>query len=347
MLGDNPRPSIPAIVTAGDRGAAKSVGGTSKVYLQVGGSSLVERVITTLQRVPEISEIWVVGDAKRLKGLLQPLEYLLNKPLHIVPQFRNLHENAWQTYRRALPDAGPDGRDPTSDDAPHPYLFLSADLPFATPQEISAFIKQGLAEGCDYALGLVTAESLAPFADREDGMPAIELAYFNVLEGRLRQSNLHLVRPYRFGNRHLIQEMYEHRYQREFGHVAALAWRLAVSEGGGFALVYYYAIIHLAGWADRHGWHRLAEWFGRRISLARVERGISALLRTRYRFVVTRGGGCGIDVDNLEHLEASRQRFEEWTDAQAERVKALYGDLPSLPRRPTRVRIQVHPEGKR
>ena len=86
------------------------------------------------------------------------------KPLHLVPQFRNLYENAWETYRRLLPGAGPEGRDPQSEaDLDQRVLYLSADLPFATPQEVSAFVRQGDAMGCDYALGLSTEEAMRDF----------------------------------------------------------------------------------------------------------------------------------------------------------------------------------------
>ena len=52
---------------------------------------LVAHVVATLQRVPEVSEVWVVGDAARLAATLEPLRPELCKPLHVVPQFRNLY----------------------------------------------------------------------------------------------------------------------------------------------------------------------------------------------------------------------------------------------------------------
>ena len=55
--------------------------------------------------------------------------------------------------------AGSEGRDPNPEEAERPVLFLSADLPFATPQEISEFIRRGAALDCDYAVGLVTEKT--------------------------------------------------------------------------------------------------------------------------------------------------------------------------------------------
>jgi GTP:adenosylcobinamide-phosphate guanylyltransferase len=317
---------IPAVVAAGDRRAARSVEGESKPYLRLAGRPLVAHVVETLQSVPEVSEVWVVGDAARLESVLAEVE--LRKPLHVVPQFRNLYENAWETYRRLLPGAGPEGRDPGPADADRFVLYLSADVPFATPQEISAFVRQSLAAGCDYALGLCTEESMRDFYPEAPGAPGIRMAYFNLREGRFRQSNLHLVRPARLGNRHYVEEMYEHRYQKQVGEMIKLGWTLLRAEGGGLSVIYYYALMHGAAIADRRGWHRIADWLRERIAMPRIEAGCSRLLRTRFRFVVTEGGGCALDLDNEPDYEAARARLDEWRERQRARVEAIYGPLP-------------------
>ncbi|MFQ5418021.1 MAG: NTP transferase domain-containing protein, partial [Myxococcota bacterium] len=164
---------IPAIVTAGDGAAARAVYGDNKVYLEIEGRSLVGRVVAALQRVPEVSEVWVVGNAERLRDTFarEDVRAEIEKPLHIVRQQRNLYENAWQTFRRLLPDSGPEGRDPVGDEKDTPVLYLSGDLPFATPQEISEFIRRSLALECDYAVGLVPSESLDPFRSARADRP--------------------------------------------------------------------------------------------------------------------------------------------------------------------------------
>jgi hypothetical protein len=308
---------------AGDRGAAKAVAGRSKPYLEVAGRPLVCHAVAVLQDVPEVSEVWVVGDAEKLEAALGGIAPALTKPLCVVPQFRNLFENAWKTYRRTLPGAGPEGREPTQDEARTPYLYLSADIPFAVPQEISAFIAKSLEADCDYALGLSEARVLAAFGEDE---PAFQTAYFNLREGRFRQNNLHLVKPARIGRRQLIGEMYEHRYQRELGNALSLAWQTLRREGGGFAVLYYYALMHVAGWFDRHGLMRAADRLRRGVSLPRVEGCISRLLATNFRFVVTEMGGCAIDIDNREQWDAARTRYELWRARQLDRAAALYGE---------------------
>jgi hypothetical protein len=326
---------IPAIVTAGDRRAAKDVCGQSKVYLEIQGRPLVAHVVAALQRVPEISEVWVVGDADRLNAVFDAEEIRseLRKPLHIVPQFRNLYENAWQTFRRLLPEAGPDGRDPGPEDARRKVLYVSADLPFATPQELSEFVRRASELNCNYAVGLTTEESLEAFYPEAPGEPGIRMAYFNLREGRFRQSNLHLAEPVMVGNRHYIEELYEHRYQRQFGNIVALAWTLVRSEHGGLRVLAYYVLMHLAGAVNRRGWRRLADRIRRWISITRIEEACSSLLRTDFRFVVTDLGGCGVDIDNERDYFAARARAAEWTKAQKEKAERLYGPLALPPPR--------------
>jgi GTP:adenosylcobinamide-phosphate guanylyltransferase len=323
MDGSRPAGLVPAVVAAGDRRAAKAIHGESKPYLALAGMPLVAHVVALLQDVPEVSAVFVVGDPDRLARALAKVP--LRKPLEIVPQFRNLYENAWETYRRLLPGAGPQGRDPGPDDERVTVLYLSADLPFATAQEISAFVRQGLALDCDYALGLCTAESMAGFLPEAPGAPGIRMAYFNLREGRFRQSNLHLVRPARLGNRQSIEEMYEHRYQKQIGQMIALAWRLLRVDGGGLDVLWMYVLMQLASIADRSGLRSLADWLRRRIPMARIARGVGRLLRTDFRFVVTEAGGCAIDLDNEHDFDAARARFDAWRAAQERRAAELYG----------------------
>ncbi len=317
---------ISAVVTAGDRGAAKQVGGESKVFLELDGVALVAHVVLELQGVPEVSEVWVIGDSKRLAAVLgeRAVQGRLRKPLHVVEQFSNLYENAWEGYRRVLPRAGTEGRDPeTPEDEQVPVLYVSGDLPFATAEEISDFVRRGLALGCDYAVGLSTEASLQDFRPRADGTPGVEMASFNLREGRFRQNNLHLAKPARLGNRHYIQDMYENRHQQQLGQILALAWTLFTTERGGLAVVWYYGLMHLAGLADRRGWRRIADAVRRMAPLARIERGCSDLLKTDFRFVITEIGGCAVDIDTEQDYAVARQRFHAWRAAQRDRVARL------------------------
>ncbi len=326
---------VPAVVAAGEGPGSRKVYGENKVYLALDGRALVAHVVATLQRVPEVSEVLVVGNAERLDRVLGDPAFRseLTKPLRIVPQFRNLYENCWEAYRRLLPGAPPEGRDPvTEEDRDLRVLYLSGDLPFATAQEISDFIRRAADTGADFVMGSVEREALEPFARGDGDRPAIRVAFFNLAEGRLRQNNLFLVRPGRLGNRQSIEEMYEHRYQKQLGNILALAWRLFWSRGGGPRVLFFYALMHLAGVADRHGWRRLSDWLRHFVPLVRVERAVGALLDTRFRVLVTSVGGCGIDIDREAEYDAARARYREWRRQQEERALELHGPLP-LPAR--------------
>jgi len=324
--------AVPAVVLAGDRGSAKTVAGQSKCYLELGGRPLLAHVVAVLQRVPEVSSVWVVGDPERLHAALAPLEPELRKPLHVLEQGRNLYENAWESYRRLLPGAGPEGRDPeTEADRDQPVLYVSGDLPFATPQEIAAFVRQGLATGADYAIGFVEERDVAHFYPLRPGDPGIHPAYFNISEGRVRQSNLHLVRPARIENRHYVQEMYDHRYQKQFGNMLKLGWEVLTSQRGGLRTAFYYALLHLASLLDRWGWRRTSDRIRSWVPTAKVEHTVSQLLGASFRLVVTRCGGCAIDIDLDSEYEAARARYDEWMEVQRERAERLYGPAELLP----------------
>lgn len=317
---------LSAVVMAGDRGAARTIRGESKVFLPLAGRPLVAHVVEVLQGVPEVAEVWVVGDSARLEAALDPLREHLVKPLHIQEQFRNLYENAWETYRRALPGAGPEGRDPESEaDRRFPILYLSGDLPFATAQEISDFIQQGLAKDCVYAIGFSEESAVEPFYPKEPGDLGIHPAFFNISEGRVRQSNLHLARPGDLVNRHYIQDMYEHRYQKQLGNMIALGWRIARSESGGLRIASYYAVLHLASLLDRAGFRRLADRLRSWVPTRRVEDSVSQLLRGSFRLVITSCGGCAIDIDKEEEYEAALAHFDDWRAMQRARAEELYG----------------------
>jgi hypothetical protein len=248
-----------------------------------------------------------------------------------VAQFRNLYENAWQTYRRLLAGSVSEGRDPLPADADRPVLYVSADIPFATPQEISAFVRRGLALDSDYVLGLTTEEAMQDFYPDAPGAPGIRMAYVNLQEGRFRQTNLHLVKPARITNRFYIEEMYEHRYQKQFGQIVSLAWRLLRSEEGGLRILFYYLLMQMASIADRWGWRSSADRLRRRISVARVEAAISSLLRCSFRLALTDVGGCAVDIDNEPDYDAARLRFADWRARQERRAEALHGPLPLPP----------------
>lgn len=322
---------IPAVVTAGDSRAAKAVYGESKVYLDVDGLPLVAHVVRALQDCPEIDAVWVVGDAARLEAALgvEAVKSRLVKPLYIMPQQRDLISNCWESYRRILTGDPGVGRDPGPDDLDREVLYLSGDLPLATPQEISSFVAQARASDSDYVLGLCPADAIDLFRPGEDDKPGIEVAYFNTRDGRFRQNNLHYARPARIGRRERIEEMYELRHQRRFWNMFTLTMRLLMSRVGGLKIAVLFGFMHLAGIADRNGYPRWARLLARPVTLEINRVTISKILDTRMVFAITEAGGCALDVDTEEEYDTICARFDDWREAQRVRAEKLYGPIPA------------------
>jgi hypothetical protein len=137
------------------------------------------------------------------------------------------------------------------------------------------------------------------------------------------------VRPARIVNRSYVEELYEHRYQKQFGNIVGLAARLVRKEEGGLRILRYYVLAHLAGFANRRGWRRLADRLRAWIPLDRVAEACSALLRADFRFAVTNIGGCAVDIDNEGDYDVAKLAFESWRTAQLKRAEQLYGQLPA------------------
>jgi GTP:adenosylcobinamide-phosphate guanylyltransferase len=310
--------AIQAILVAGDRSASRAVRGTSKAFVELGGKPMFVHVLETLLHTPCVSEVYLVGNASRLQAALAEFGALelaaaRGRPVHVVPQRDSLYANVWYTFLRTLV--------PGRTDAAHPVLVVPADVPLAIPEEISSFVERATATGADYVVGLSPESALARFAPRDDS-PGVELAYFNLREGRFRQNNLHFVRPLRMGNRHYVDEMYENRYQKELGSQLRLALRVLRKEWRNLWVLGVYALLHLAGVLHRRGYLAAADAVRERVPLSRIEAAASALLRTRFATVTTELGGAAVDVDNDADLEVIEKMLERWKALQVRLARA-------------------------
>ncbi|MCP5069025.1 MAG: hypothetical protein GY946_20880, partial [bacterium] len=120
------------------------------------------------------------------------------------------------------------------------------------------------------------------------------------------------------------------------------AWRIFWDEGGGLRVVFYYALMHLAGAFDRRRWRWLADRFRNWVTIQRVERALGALLDARLRVVITEGGGCAVDVDNEQDFDVMKERYDEWHARQQELVTARFGPA-LLPERVAEIQIDCWP----
>jgi GTP:adenosylcobinamide-phosphate guanylyltransferase len=299
---------VQAVLLAGDRGASRAVQGRSKAFVSVGGKPMLVHVLEAVLHTAEVREVFVVGDAIRLEKTIaefgcQKLASALGKPVHIVPQWNTLFENVWKTFLRTLPGGKQD------DD--HGILVVPSDIPLVIPEEIGEFVRQACALDADYVVGLTPHDALLRYASDVE-QEGVEMASFNLAEGRYRQNNLHWVKPLRMGNRQYIQDMYENRYQKELSSMIGLAWRVLRKEFRNLWVLWLYALMHVGGILDRRGHQRAADRVRSWVSISSVERGVGALLRTRMRTVITALGGAALDVDNDHDLVIVDKNLDRW-----------------------------------
>lgn len=315
---------VQAVLLAGDRGHSRSVKGRSKAFVEVAGKPMLVHVLETLLHTPEITEIFIVADAVRLEKTLARYGCLeqaaiRSRPIHVVPQRNSLIENVWHAFLRTLPP----GEDPD-----HAILVVPADIPLVVPEEVSQFVRRASAANADHVVGLTPDSVLAPFAPH-DGSPGMRMECFNLAEGRFRQNNLNWVRPLRIGQRQYVQDLYENRYQKELGSMLRLGARMIRKEWRHLWVLFPYLIMHVAGVLQRRGYPRASDRVRSLVSLRTVERGLGAMLRTRFTTVETLLGGAALDIDNDEDLEVADKMLERWKAMQIRTARLAASELYS------------------
>lgn len=304
------------IITAGDRRGSKSVLGENKAFLPIDGVPLIHHVLSAVERSRCTNRIFVVGDKARLQDMLDVpnLPFKISHPLVLLEQGNTLYENVWHTFLQTLPDyhSGADWRDyldtPAMDKA---VLVMPGDIPLATPFEIDEFVAACDLAHYDYCLGLTAAPVLSAFYPR-CGKSGIQMDYYALRDLRVRQNNLHLVKPLRFGNRHYIQEMYDTRYQREWYNIVKLCWQLWRAKDATIRTVWAYLCLHISNLATRHHLWPAVAFRPFCLHKSMVASLMSQLLRTRFALVETHYGGCALDVDNADHYQAICDNFDRW-----------------------------------
>lgn len=308
--------SLDVIITAGDRHASRPVLGESKAFLPLAGVPVLHHILSAVEQARCTARIFVVGNKARLEHTLTTpnTPFRGTRPLVVLEQGHTLYDNVWTAFLHTLPEYTP-GTDwhsyAETTAVDKAVLVMSGDIPLATPFEIDEFVNGCDLSRYDYCVGL-TAESTLRAYYPQDGRPGIQMAYFTLRDLRVRQNNLHLVKPLRLGNRHYIQQMYDMRYQREWHNMARLCWELWHTRDASLRMIWSFLCLHVARGVTRLGWERLFLFRPFFLDLPMVESHMSQLLRTRFTTVVTHYGGCTLDIDNAEHYEAIRVNFERW-----------------------------------
>lgn len=312
-----PPAKVPAIVLAGDKRGSHPVFGTNKNLLEVGGEALVRHVVRTLLEVEEIEAVYAVGPEDEVRGALEGLEYPSHRPVQIVPQRETIVQNCWQGLRRALgaaPDASLEGL--KTEHADSVALVLPGDLPFLDAAEVRHFMRNADMERYDYVLGLTPIEELDQVLHDAE-VPGLRKSALNTAEGRVRQNNLHLIRPFAIAHLEYFERFYECRYQKELWNTIKMLWEALRASGGISRPVGYYLFAQAAMRFENMGLSRVAAWFRRRVPMAGMCAAISRFSGCRFGVLTGPGAGAVLDVDSENDLELSRSHLAHLRDVLA------------------------------
>jgi GTP:adenosylcobinamide-phosphate guanylyltransferase len=304
-----------AVVLAGDRGKTRKVLGTEKAFLTLAGRPLLLHVLAAIDGARSIDRVYVIGPKERLESLLA-LFPERTKPWIVLEQQETLLANALSAYGSTLAEKVCAGDHPSSPKTqateadPPPALFVPSDIPLLTSPEIEAFIAQSDMGRADYCIGMTREETLTRFYPDTD-RPGVRMAYLHTQEGAYRMNNLHLVRPRKVGAVDVIQTAYNLRHQREIGNTLQtlrnIIRGIPLSQG-----LLLYALARCAVWFSKLGITPLVSACRRRLPVAKVERLLSRLLKTRVALVETPFGGGAIDVDDDAAYATLTSRHAEW-----------------------------------
>lgn len=317
---------LDVIVTAGDRGASRPVLTINKVFLPIDGVPVINYVLSAVERARNTARIFVVGDRARLEAALSVANnpFQGRRPITLIEQGNSLYDNVWTAFLHTLPgyEPGMDWQLYAESAADKAVLVMPGDIPLATPAEIDAFVDHCDLTRYDYFLGLTPESALEPYAPQA-GRLGIRMTHFPLRDMKVRQNNLHVVKPLRIANRHYIQRVYDHRYQKRWLDILQLCWQLIILPDISLRCLGTYVCLHIAHVITRLGWEAFPLFRPFFLDLPMVASRISQALQTRVALVTTHYGGCTLDVDNAEHYEAICANFTRWLAHQERLAKEL------------------------
>lgn len=300
---------LEAIVLAGtDANPRRMIKGQNKAFLEIGGLTLVRRVVEALLAAESVGQIFVVGPVDRLADSLAGLP----DTVHVVKQAGKMLTNAWE----AIHAAEKYHRDKIGKDDPQrPLLFLSCDLPLISPQAVDDFVARCATldsqydYNCSMLAGVAEESSLKKFYPDESG-PGIVRPYVHLASCRVRLANIYVGRPRTLKNQEFLQTGFEHRKAEKWKNVLALTWRFLSQAGGlnaAWTTLRLQSTLMLAG-----GEGALYRSLRRRNPTERIENVCTKVLGGEIRMVITPYGGLSLDADKDEDFAILSQRFDDW-----------------------------------
>lgn len=304
-----------AIMLAGDRKAALPVCGINKAFLLLEGWPLFIHVITALNHSPSIETIYIVGPRNAIMAALEKSlsAFLFTKKIEVLEQKESLLANSVYAYEYAC---GGENKKPA--------LFLPADIPLVTGEEIEAFIAMSDMNQYDYCLGVTSENHLKQFYPKIKAKIkecGIKMPYLYLKDHVYRMNNLHIARLPPQHGASMLQTIYNHRRQKNIWNRVSMIYALFTA-GHARALLLLYMLAQAAVLCARFGFHRIAKLFRKPILLHQVEAEISCLLQTRFKAVEINVGGAALDIDDEATYKTIAVAFRKWHEALMPKEKA-------------------------
>ncbi|MBI5748683.1 MAG: nucleotidyltransferase family protein [Nitrospinae bacterium] len=304
------------ILLAGDRKASKSVFGMNKSLIELDGIPLFMYVLSALQDVDYIGNIYVVGPKSKIEELLKKHsdKIILKKNIIAVEQKANLYENIWHTFLYSIDgySAGDEYKNLSLMDKA--VFVVAGDMPLATSFEIGEFLSKSDTANYDYCIGM-TPEAVLRYYYPSNKKPGIKLAYLNLKESKYRISNLHLVKPFKIANREYIEKVYEYRYQKDIRNIAKLTLEI-IRRHAGFKSLLFYIFVQMSLFLSHIHLEFLSRFFRQFVSIKIAEGIVSDVLKTRLKLIETSFGGAALDVDNERDFNTIKGMYKEWMEYQ-------------------------------
>lgn len=315
------------ILLAGDRKASKSVFGMNKSLIELNGIPLFIYVISALQDVEEVNNIYIVGPKSKIEVAIKrhsdsPLfsPFLkwetggFKKNIIVVEQMNNLYENVWHTFLSTIADYTIGDEFKNSVLMDKPVLVLAGDMPLITSFEIREFLSKCDMSNYDYCFGMIS-EDVLKYYYPSDGKSGIKLAYICLREKKYRINNLHLVKPFRVANREYIEKMYEYRYQKDIRNIVKLTIEI-IRRHTGIESLLFYVLVQMALFFSHIRLEFLSRFFRQFVPIKLAEGIVSKVLKTRLKMIETSFGGAALDVDNERDFNTIKVMYKEWMEHQ-------------------------------
>jgi GTP:adenosylcobinamide-phosphate guanylyltransferase len=300
---------LDAILLAGtDVNPKRLIQGKNKAFLELGGKSLVRRVVEALVESRSIGQVFVVGPKDPLQDTLAGLPH----EVVVVEQQGQMLRNGWAAIHAA--EARYFARHGVHDPE-RPMLFISCDLPLISAAAVDDFVSRCATEdhrGKDkYAIlaGVAEENSLKAYYPA-GGRDGIERPYVHFSSMRVRLANIYVGRPRKLAHQDFLQTGFSHRKAKDWHNVVLLAWHFLRQPGGIKAawLTLRYQATLLASRRGGSLYRRLREKNAPEL----VEQVVGRVLGGRVRIVVTPYGGLSLDVDEDEDYRVLSENFQAW-----------------------------------